>query len=286
MEIFHYLAHELKSTPLFSCSVEQPERVGAIYNDFDNENPFDTVTSQFSLSQLFEIGDNVSNSQAVSEGDVDYALLEADKNENIFQEHMMFETDSYDVTSERPNKAYRTKVHDIITKEAKSLNITDEIVKIFDRRERSDWSLPDTVYDAWLIVSSRPRSWFPYSKFISEHPHCMEYIKSNIEKENLENVLKEESSTEDDIRILTKLGKKRRIISSEESDKDCDAEQQKRRRISRQIESSEEEESDIDLFVPLSQSDVEEKPTLPLQRFSPRKIWTCPIVISDSSEEA
>ena len=37
MDTFHYLAHELKDMPLFEGTiVEDTERTGAIYNDFDN----------------------------------------------------------------------------------------------------------------------------------------------------------------------------------------------------------------------------------------------------------
>jgi len=54
MQVFHYLAHELKEESLFDNDVEQSLESGAVYNDFDS-CPLDSLldfeeTSQFSFS--------------------------------------------------------------------------------------------------------------------------------------------------------------------------------------------------------------------------------------------
>ena len=54
MEVFHWVAIQLKDVPLFSCPVAVMEKDGAFYNDFDNENPFLSDESdelQFSFTQ-------------------------------------------------------------------------------------------------------------------------------------------------------------------------------------------------------------------------------------------
>ena len=59
MDIFDYLAHEFKDMSLFeSTIVEDTERTGAIYNDFDNEEPFAHCSddaSSFSFSQTVDL---------------------------------------------------------------------------------------------------------------------------------------------------------------------------------------------------------------------------------------
>ena len=65
MEVFHWVALELKDTPLFSCPVEVMEKDGAFYNDFDNENPFHSDENDdlhFSFTQPEE-GQSSNNEQ-------------------------------------------------------------------------------------------------------------------------------------------------------------------------------------------------------------------------------
>ena len=53
MEVFHWVASEIKDMPLFSTEYEvEDDRTGAIYNDFDRENPFhsEDETSELEFS--------------------------------------------------------------------------------------------------------------------------------------------------------------------------------------------------------------------------------------------
>ena len=40
MEVFHYVAEKLAGVPLFSSKVQSNLQTGAIFNDYDNANPF------------------------------------------------------------------------------------------------------------------------------------------------------------------------------------------------------------------------------------------------------
>ena len=79
MDIFHYLAYKLKDMALFeSTIVELTERTGAIYNDFDNEEPFAHYSddaSSFSFSQTVDleiVRAEDDNALPISQSDVDY----------------------------------------------------------------------------------------------------------------------------------------------------------------------------------------------------------------------
>ena len=110
MEIFHYVADQLKDTPLFESDMpelsEENDRTGAVYNDFDTETPFpDTPISTLEPSQEC----NEDNERPVlTRGEVDSALLYADENENAFNIHI--DSENFDTTSVTADKNYHEKV--------------------------------------------------------------------------------------------------------------------------------------------------------------------------------
>ena len=182
MEIFHFVADQLQNTPLFSSQIATATRVGAIFNDFDNENPFEAVNDSSTPSTQFE-SESTQHPETVSQADVDYALLEADKIDGIFYEHLTFDTVNFDITSEMADESYRQKVYNIITEDSDKLHMSEEIIRIFDMRERNNCSLADTVYDAWLLLNRRPRTWFPAELFSLEYPDWEKRVEESINNE-------------------------------------------------------------------------------------------------------
>lgn len=88
MDIFHYVADQLKDVSLFESNMmdktqKNSGRIGAIYNDFDKESPFQN-TSPMSLEPTSS-GSRFAT-DLVNEEDIDHALLEADREESIFYE--------------------------------------------------------------------------------------------------------------------------------------------------------------------------------------------------------
>jgi len=128
MKVFHYLAVQLKDTPMFECTSatpilenEEEENMGAVYNDFDN-NPMDLLEMEgsfsFSYSQQSNRVPEERNLVAdVPQSAVDSAVLQADKDEYILYEHLAFEHDLVDYTSEKDEKDYFRKVYEIVTGE-------------------------------------------------------------------------------------------------------------------------------------------------------------------------
>lgn len=111
MEVFHYVAHQLRDTPLFESKIlreSNEERTGAFYNDFDQECPFQhdstpTIKPLESLTQTRPI---------LSVEEIDHAIIEAEKNEGIFSKHTSSHVNNEcaDFYSEQPNEEYYEKV--------------------------------------------------------------------------------------------------------------------------------------------------------------------------------
>ena len=94
MQIFHYLAEELKNTPLFETNQEEEEFTkGAIFNDFDS-TPLGLLGTneeeniQFSQIEPEEsdIDMNVNN---LVGGEVDRVIIEADDEDGLLHEDLV-----------------------------------------------------------------------------------------------------------------------------------------------------------------------------------------------------
>lgn len=109
MEIFHYVADQLKNTSLFESSVAEPtdSPTGAIYNDFDSACPFgDSGGSTLEPTQTTASASTL----LVTQEDMDYALTEADEESNLFDEYTHFESENFDVSSLTADDSYHEKV--------------------------------------------------------------------------------------------------------------------------------------------------------------------------------
>lgn len=223
MKVFHYLAVQLKDTPMFECTSatpilenEEEENMGAVYNDFDN-NPMDLLEMEgsfsFSYSQQSNRVPEERNLVAdVPQSAVDSAVLQADKDEYILYEHLAFEHDLVDYTSEKDEKDYFRKVYEIVTGEWKQIkpHLTDRTIQIYEMKLRVDWSGADSVFDAWLLLGDYRRNWFNLDLFEELYPDW----------ESLSNWVKEsDSSSNQHAEFSSPMStssriKKRRIISS------------------------------------------------------------------------
>lgn len=113
MEIFHYVADQLTGVPLFEGNIMEEihgPMIGAAYNDYDRESPFQNVLTPSLEPSSSPIVDPPLSS-IINEEDVDYALLEADGCENIFDIHTCgFTTENFDNSSIKPDSEYYSKV--------------------------------------------------------------------------------------------------------------------------------------------------------------------------------
>ena len=171
MQVFHYLANVLKDVPLFDSKDTRPVDVeeGAVYNDFDH-CPMELLRGDqntFSYSQMpHREGDAAGPSTAADvsvQEATDHAVMEADRVEGVHYDHLTWETDLFDNYSDVCNWAYCTKVFKLVTNEDgcwDQLKITDLAKLMFERRLRTNWDMPDTVYDAWILRNGLERSWF------------------------------------------------------------------------------------------------------------------------------
>lgn len=168
MQVFHYLAHELRDEAIFDNALEDILDTGAIYNDFD-ATPIDALlsveeTASFSLSQPSAISSPIAEHRVQSiQVALDNAVMEEDRSVGVLYEHLCFESEYFDNESEECNEEYCTKVHVLAKNENgewDSLNVSTEAISMFQRRQRTNWSAPDTVYDAWLLRNGFERAWF------------------------------------------------------------------------------------------------------------------------------
>ena len=110
MQVFHYLADQLKDTPLFESSIQEQlegEKVGSIYNDFDCESPYPETSTP-----IIEPSQEVTNreEEIISQRELDFALLEADREENAF--NVFIDSENFDTTSTVADEQYHEKVLD------------------------------------------------------------------------------------------------------------------------------------------------------------------------------
>ena len=112
MEIFHFVAVQLQHTPLFESELLEreesgTERVGAIYNDYDQRSPFQNeVTPTIEPTQP-----RIQAKPSLETEEIDHAILEADKSEGILSDQTsFFENENFDIYSEGPDALYHDKV--------------------------------------------------------------------------------------------------------------------------------------------------------------------------------
>ncbi|XP_066920801.1 serine-rich adhesin for platelets-like [Clytia hemisphaerica] len=187
MEVFHYLAEQLKHEPIFDTPTHRwngagaAKGMGAVFNDFDF-SPMDLMladeNAEFSLSQTPSIPSNnvqtvdadVPSSPSNSKDSatveaIDHAIMEADRVEGVLYEDLSWDTPLFDNASEKCDEEYVQKVVELASNNEgcwDALHISDKAVSMFRRRARVFWDGPDTVYDAWLVRKGYERPWFDY----------------------------------------------------------------------------------------------------------------------------
>ncbi|XP_066929136.1 uncharacterized protein [Clytia hemisphaerica] len=185
MEVFHYLAEQLKHEPIFDTPTHRwngagaAKGMGAVFNDFDF-SPMDLMladeNAEFSLSQTPSIPSNnvqtadadVPSSPSNSKDSatveaIDHAIMEADRVEGVLYEDLSWDTPLFDNASEKCDEEYVQKVVELASNNEgcwDALHISDKAVSMFRRRARVFWDGPDTVYDAWLVRKGYERPWF------------------------------------------------------------------------------------------------------------------------------
>ena len=227
MEVFHWVASEIKDMPLFSTEYEvEDDRTGAIYNDFDRENPFhsedETSELEFSFTKPTSTKSPTQKFVGVDQEEVDNVILD----EIGYPGGVFFDCMNFDCDSEYPDKVYRKRVYDLLVQEVHKIKITDEVLKVFEKRRSNDWQGPDSVYDLWLLGMGESRTWFPIEVFEAEYPDFQEQVEKSVQEMEREQEFEEEQESEKESErdtcesdtIITKISaskRKRKIISSE-----------------------------------------------------------------------
>ena len=175
MEIFHYVAEQIKDCPIFDNDVPRSCKSGAVYNDFDNST-LDLLQSHgedvFSYSQVAPSNESVCTNDVLQEP-VDKAILAEDEVVGVFYDDLQWESPLFDNYSIVCNKEYCKKVFELATNCSgvwDEIEISDNAKQMFQRRFRNDWEGPDSVYDAWLLQNGMERPWFDRHLFDMEFP--------------------------------------------------------------------------------------------------------------------
>ena len=154
-------AEQLRVYSLFengNKSIKTNKERGPVYNDFgfDSTELVSKYTSNLTYSQTIiqDASDVFSlNSDAlVPQMSVDQALLEANKNnEPVFYNTLAFDHPDYDISSSTPDKEYLNKEHRLATGGYNDINRSEELLDIYEMRQRNNWEGADSVYDVWLL---------------------------------------------------------------------------------------------------------------------------------------
>ena len=194
MEIFHYLANELKDTPNFECGpASVDDGNGAVYNDFEGKNVLLESEQQVTFSQMSEETTNSDDLRQVDTNDivpkeaVEKSILEADITEALLYNDLSFQTELLDCKSPLTDSAYLEKVYKILAFDWEEIlkEISGRVLQIYQMRRRTGWTGSDTVYDSWLIVNDYTRHGFPYKKFSKMFPFWRKVRRErHAEKEN------------------------------------------------------------------------------------------------------
>jgi len=208
MDIFYYVADQLKDVELFDSEHKAKfSNVGSIYNDFDR-CPLALLhgnsDEMFCYSQTSNFTDdsNENDIPQILREPLDHAIMAEDLHVGVHYEHLQFETPLFDNYSEVTDKDYVEKVYQLASDNAKwnDLNFTKECIEMYERRSRTHWDDPDTVYDAWLLRKGRERPCFNYHEFHIRYPDFEENQKPEQEDEQSK-VEEDEKSVEEDEKI-------------------------------------------------------------------------------------
>ena len=205
MEVFHYVANALKNVPLFDSDTEAIRRDqsggGAIYNDFDH-CPMELLQANDENMFCFSQTSNIETSEKTSEMSiqeaVDHAVMAEDEAVGVQYEHLAWESAYFDNFSDSCDQPYCEKVHKLVTNFEgcwDALNVTTATETMFERRLRTKWDMPDTVYDAWLIKCGFERPWFDTHLFFDKLCDDLETLPS-YQPQN-ENTTKEGDETKE-----------------------------------------------------------------------------------------
>ena len=183
MDVFHYVADQLKDESLFDSPPLEPfTESGSIYNDFDrcHQDLLDTDSEQlFCYSQTTNYFDETGSFQdeTLVQEAVDHAIMQeglyADVNFNL-----QWDTPLFDNFGNCNAIDYMEKVYQLSTDHEAwhELTFTKECIEMFERRLRTTWEGPDTVYDAWLLRKGCERPCFDYNTFHLRHPDCADLL--------------------------------------------------------------------------------------------------------------
>lgn len=201
------MADQVKDESLFdSPPLESFSESGSIYNDFDctRNDLLDTRSQQlFCFSQTTNFLDDVDTSQEdrlVQEA-VDHAIMEEGLYANV-NSNLQWDTPLFDNFGDINARDYMAKVYTLATDNETwhDLTFTKESLEMFQRRLRTTWEGPDTVYEAWLIRKGFERPCFDYHTFHLRYPNCIELIDAQGDDEDDDN---------DENTNTSKIGRKR-----------------------------------------------------------------------------
>ena len=171
MEIFHYVSDVLRHTPLFDCMKGDSEtNTGAIYNDFDFdpsllllEHDFNFQYSQTTNAQPISLGTRPT----VPEHAINYAIIQADDHTGACYAALSFDHDLYDIVNEVSSDIYMETVYKILSGGWREIApmISEEALRIYERRKSLNWEGKDSFYDMWLFATHCIRPSFPIRDF-------------------------------------------------------------------------------------------------------------------------
>jgi len=239
MEIFHWVANELKNVDIFSTEMQKADQhTGAAYNDFDNETPFPSDDEEL----VFPFTDPSSSSLSLPVNDHETVLQNVNDSEVVF-----FDIEDFDDTSDYPDNIYRRRVYNVI-KNHFDIDMTEDIINIYHSRQMNNWEGADSVYDSWLLGMRKSRDWFPIEVFEAEYPDYTEIIDDHLKRRSLSSPDKSDASKQSSSEMSSDASQS--ILGNRPAMKI----KQKRKIVSSQSEENEEEEElDTKRFIQLVQ---------------------------------
>ena len=111
MEIFHYLANQLKGTQIFENDhrkIDKNKESGTVFSDSDfqpDELLLSTHNSYYqAISNSSTRFDQNDATFFIPQESVDHTILKADRHEPVFYDALSFEHSYYDISSSAPDK--------------------------------------------------------------------------------------------------------------------------------------------------------------------------------------
>ena len=112
-------------------------------------------------------------------------------------------------------------------------NLESDTIEVYRMRQRTNWEGPDSIYDAWLLLSNFTRKWFDNVAFLEKHPDWgtlrLQFHRKRVE-ENETTILKKKTTkrqlSSSSLLKTSRRRKQLRIVSdSDTSDADCPAQE-------------------------------------------------------------